>query len=70
MKDHLETQVVSMEPMITVADGLPGAGGFQSHQDHDDQIFKTIRVLMITEMFSFPKITRYIHKTHKNHNSI
>ena len=68
MKDHLKTQVVSMEPMITVADGLPGAGGFQSHQDHDDQIFKTTRVLMITEMFSFLKNTRYIHKTHENHN--
>ena len=67
VKDHLETQVVSMEPMITVADGLPGAGGFQSYQDHDNQIFKTTKVVM---MFRFPKNTRFIHKTHKNHNSI
>ena len=67
MKDHLETQVVSMEPMITVADGMPGAGGFLSHQDHDNQIIKTTRVLMKTEMF---KNTRYIHKTHENHNSM
>ena len=67
MKDHLETQVVSMEPMITVADGLPGAGGFESHQNYDNQIFKTTRVLMKTEMF---KNTRYIHKTHENHNSM
>ena len=56
-----------MEPMITVADGMPGAGGFLSHQDHDNQIFKTTRVLMKTEMF---KNTRYIHKTHENHNSM
>ena len=56
-----------MEPMITVAEGLPGAGGFLSHQDHDNQIFKTTGVLMKTEMF---KNTRYIHKTHENHNSM
>ena len=67
MKDHLETQVVSMEPMITVAEGMPGAGGLQSHQDNDNQIFKTTGVLMKTEMF---KNTRYIHKTHENHNSM
>ena len=67
MKDHLETQVVSMEPMITVAEGLPGAGGFLSHQDYDNQIFKTTGVLMKTEMF---RNTHHIHKTHENHNSM
>ena len=36
----------------------------------DNQIFKTTTVLMISEMFSFPQNTHYIHKTHENHNAI
>eukprot|EP00501_MAST-03F_sp_TOSAG23-6_P002609 GSMAST32.ASY1.ANO1.2750.1 assembled CDS len=26
--------VVSMEPMITIPDGLPGAGGYREHDIH------------------------------------
>ena len=42
------TQVVSMEPMITVADGQPGAGGYREHD-----------ILVIDEDGSVENITKF-----------